>query len=448
MPTQTKSDPITESVEAAAERVADLHEKSVASSKKAERGVPVLVREGRRRAGRHVREGHRSDARSSGSPASAASRPTRPASSPACTPTRCASSSPESVRMTAAANVAVIPPSLPIPPSPMNDHHFSYPVVVPLRGATISGHAAQSPAPIASPSATRPLQSPSATPPRFARRARRRLSQRDGDAVPDGAPLSSAAGRPRRGQGRRAHRLELRAARRARGHRAAGRRMTRPAPSGTTTWRTCGISSGSAGKRSARPAGGSGRVATTGGSYRTRNAGGVRARARPARAQRVPSRSLRARSERSPSASSGGRPRTASCRRRKNSLTSSRLIEPRGRYQCQMLLYSPSSARVRRRGSASGRTPCSMPRTRNVAHANSTSRIARASQRRASSSRGERPGHAHQSLFGDENAVAQHVLLAQVVRAAEHREQRSRGSRRARSSRGRTRCGRTRARPP
>ncbi len=35
MPTQTKSDPITESVEAAAERVADLHEKSVASGKKA-----------------------------------------------------------------------------------------------------------------------------------------------------------------------------------------------------------------------------------------------------------------------------------------------------------------------------------------------------------------------------------------------------------------------------
>ena len=35
MATQTKSDPITESVEAAAERVADLHEKSVASSKKA-----------------------------------------------------------------------------------------------------------------------------------------------------------------------------------------------------------------------------------------------------------------------------------------------------------------------------------------------------------------------------------------------------------------------------
>jgi hypothetical protein len=38
----------------------------------------------------------------------------------------------------------------------MNDHHFSYPVVVPLRGTTISGHAvlAQSPA------ALRPAQPP------------------------------------------------------------------------------------------------------------------------------------------------------------------------------------------------------------------------------------------------------------------------------------------------
>lgn len=35
MPTQTKPDPITESVEAAAERVADLQQKSLASSKKA-----------------------------------------------------------------------------------------------------------------------------------------------------------------------------------------------------------------------------------------------------------------------------------------------------------------------------------------------------------------------------------------------------------------------------
>jgi hypothetical protein len=31
----------------------------------------------------------------------------------------------------------------------MNDHHFSYPRVVPLPGATISGHATQPPAPIA-----------------------------------------------------------------------------------------------------------------------------------------------------------------------------------------------------------------------------------------------------------------------------------------------------------
>jgi hypothetical protein len=38
MATQTKSDPITESVEAATERVADLHEKAVASSKKASEG--------------------------------------------------------------------------------------------------------------------------------------------------------------------------------------------------------------------------------------------------------------------------------------------------------------------------------------------------------------------------------------------------------------------------
>ncbi len=35
MATHTKSDPITESVQAAAERAADLHEKSLASSRKA-----------------------------------------------------------------------------------------------------------------------------------------------------------------------------------------------------------------------------------------------------------------------------------------------------------------------------------------------------------------------------------------------------------------------------
>jgi hypothetical protein len=30
----------------------------------------------------------------------------------------------------------------------MNDHHFSYPRVVPLQGATISGHATQPTAPV------------------------------------------------------------------------------------------------------------------------------------------------------------------------------------------------------------------------------------------------------------------------------------------------------------
>jgi hypothetical protein len=42
----------------------------------------------------------------------------------------------------------------------MNDHHFSYPVVVPLRGATISGHAGQAPSPIASLQAVRRHQPP------------------------------------------------------------------------------------------------------------------------------------------------------------------------------------------------------------------------------------------------------------------------------------------------
>jgi hypothetical protein len=42
----------------------------------------------------------------------------------------------------------------------MNDHHFSYPVVTPLQGATISGHAAPPPAPIASLQAARLVQTP------------------------------------------------------------------------------------------------------------------------------------------------------------------------------------------------------------------------------------------------------------------------------------------------
>jgi len=38
----------------------------------------------------------------------------------------------------------------------MNDHHFSYPIVVPLQGTTISGHAVHAHPPIA----LRPVQPP------------------------------------------------------------------------------------------------------------------------------------------------------------------------------------------------------------------------------------------------------------------------------------------------
>ena len=63
--------------------------------------------------------------------------------------------------MAATSYFVVIP--TPIPASlrtPMNDHHFSYPRVVPLQGATISGHAVHPPAPIASLQATRLVQAP------------------------------------------------------------------------------------------------------------------------------------------------------------------------------------------------------------------------------------------------------------------------------------------------
>jgi hypothetical protein len=40
----------------------------------------------------------------------------------------------------------------------MNDHHFSYPVVVPLQGVTISGHSSHPPVPAVTLQATRPLQ--------------------------------------------------------------------------------------------------------------------------------------------------------------------------------------------------------------------------------------------------------------------------------------------------
>ncbi len=44
--------------------------------------------------------------------------------------------------------------------SPNNNHRFSYPVVVPLRGVTISGHSSPSSAPFATPSRMRSLQTP------------------------------------------------------------------------------------------------------------------------------------------------------------------------------------------------------------------------------------------------------------------------------------------------
>jgi hypothetical protein len=40
----------------------------------------------------------------------------------------------------------------------MNDHHFSYPVVIPLRGVTISGHSSLALGPVGSLQATAPVQ--------------------------------------------------------------------------------------------------------------------------------------------------------------------------------------------------------------------------------------------------------------------------------------------------
>jgi hypothetical protein len=50
----------------------------------------------------------------------------------------------------------------------MNDHHFSYPVVVPLRGTTISGHAVQAQSPLASRPAQPPLRQTSTPAPKAA----------------------------------------------------------------------------------------------------------------------------------------------------------------------------------------------------------------------------------------------------------------------------------------
>ena len=40
----------------------------------------------------------------------------------------------------------------------MNDHHFSYPVVIPLRGVTISAHSSPPLGPVGSLQATAPVQ--------------------------------------------------------------------------------------------------------------------------------------------------------------------------------------------------------------------------------------------------------------------------------------------------
>jgi len=50
----------------------------------------------------------------------------------------------------------------------MNDHHFSYPVVVPLRGTTISGHAVHAQPPVALRPAQAPFRQTSAPPPKAA----------------------------------------------------------------------------------------------------------------------------------------------------------------------------------------------------------------------------------------------------------------------------------------
>ena len=65
-----------------------------------------------------------------------------------------------------------------------------------------------------------------------------------------------------------------------------------------------------------------------------------------------------------------------------------------------------------------------MPRVRNVAHANSMSRMCERASCRASSSRARRAVQADQRLLGDEHAVAQHLELGQVERGVEHRLQR------------------------
>jgi hypothetical protein len=59
----------------------------------------------------------------------------------------------------------------------MNDHHFSYPVVVPLRGLTISCHSSPQAAPVSALHATGPIQP---------------LVRNTADAVPAPAPAMVA----------------------------------------------------------------------------------------------------------------------------------------------------------------------------------------------------------------------------------------------------------------
>ena len=83
-------------------------------------------------------------------------------------------------------------------------------------------------------------------------------------------------------------------------------------------------------------------------------------------------------------------------------------------------------ARDSRRGSACGIAPCSIPRVRKVAQANSRSRICERASWRASSSRARRAVQAGERLLGDQHAVAQDLVIGQLERGVEHGLQRLR----------------------
>ena len=179
-------------------------------------------------------------------------------SSPAPTPAPSASSCPDVSRVDRGARRAAVIPTHPhMRVSPMNDHHFSYPVVVPLQGVTISGHSSHPPAPAVSLQAIRPLQairlssSPLSTPrPRLVpRRRRSHGDRREVPALTDRASFTTSGGRTRTGERRYARRPRVRVARRARRHRAAHRRRRKCRRSGRTTSLTCAISNAWGGRR-------------------------------------------------------------------------------------------------------------------------------------------------------------------------------------------------------